>query len=188
MLLPLASQQCFFSALFVFIVLGFLRGWRREVISLVCVLLAVCLIHPDTSDALNCFLGRSGSVVAYVSGSSPLPFSSCYSAISFLRGAYWSLVIFVLLVALGYCIGDRICPEPACVLDRFFGVIPAIISGTVVLFYLCFYVKVIGEPTNLQVNVQEQNPGSFVPVIFVMVIITLVVALLVSCSNKYCKK
>jgi len=187
MLLPLASQECFFSVLFVFIVLGFLRGWRREVISLVCVLLAVCLIHPDTSDALSCFLGRSGSVVAYVSGSPPLPFSSCYSAISFLRGAYWSLVIFVLLVALGYCIGDRICPQPACVLDRFFGVIPAIISGTIILFYLCFYTKAFGEPTNLQ-NVQQLNPGSFVPGIFVMVIITLVVALLVSSCNKYCKK
>jgi hypothetical protein len=73
------------------------------------------------------------------------------------------------------------------VLDRFFGVIPAIISGTVILFYLWFYMKAFGEPTNLQ-NVQQLNPGSFVPGIFVMVIITLVVALLVSSCNKYCKK
>ena len=58
MLLPLTSQECCFSILLVFMVTGFIRGWSREVISLVFILLAVCLVHPDTSDAFNCFLGR----------------------------------------------------------------------------------------------------------------------------------
>jgi len=184
MFLPLTSQQCFFSALCVFIVVGFLRGWCREVISLVFVLLAVCLIHPDTSDALNCFLGRSGYVIAYLGGSSHQPPSDCSAVISFLSGSFWSLVIFVLLVALGYLIGNRVFREPACALDRFFGIVPAVISGSFVLFYLSSYARALGEPTNLQENIHQSNPSTFVPVIFVIVIITLMVALIAACFKR----
>ena len=67
MLLPLNSQQCFFITMLVFIVVGFSRGWRREVMSLVFVLLAVVLIHPDTSDALNGFLARLGNFITFLS-------------------------------------------------------------------------------------------------------------------------
>jgi len=184
MLLPLTSQECCFSILLIFIVTGFIRGWGREVISLVFILLAVCLVHPDTSDAFNCFLGRSGRFITYVSGSSQLPSSACDSGISFLGGAFWSFLIFVLLVTLGYCIGNRICPHPRCLMTRFLGILPAVISGTIILFYLCFYMKAIGEPTNFRVNLQQVNPSSFVPVIFVILIITLVVVLIVSCCKK----
>jgi hypothetical protein len=184
MLLPLTSQDCCCCVLIIFMVVGFMRGWGREVISLVFILLAVCLVHPDTSDAFNCFLGRSGSFIAYVSDSSQLPTSACYSGISFLRGAFWSFLIFVLLVTLGYCIGNRICPEPRCLQTRFFGILPAVVSGTILLFYLCFYMKAIGGPNNLQVNLQQLNPSSFVPVICVILIITLIFALVVSCCKK----
>lgn len=184
MLLPLTSQECCFSVLLIFMVVGFIRGWGREVISLVFILLAVCLVHPDTSDAFNCFLGRSGSFIGYMSGLSQLPSAACYPGISFLGGAFWSLLIFVLLLALGYCIGNRICPQPRCLMTRFLGILPSVISGTILLFYLCFYMKAIGGPTNLRVNLQQLNPSSFVPAIFVILIITLIAVLIVSCCKK----
>jgi len=165
-------------------VVGFLRGWCREVVSLVFVLLAVCLIHPDTSDAFNCFLGRSGYVVAYLGGSPQQLPNACSSVVSFLSGSFWSLVIFVLLVALGYLIGNRVFPEPACALDRFFGIIIAIISGSFILFYLSSYVRATGESTSLQVHVQQSNPSSFMPLIFVVVIIALILALVAACLKK----
>lgn len=184
MLLPLTSQECCFTALCIFMVVGFIRGWGREVVSLVFILLAVCLVHPNTSDAFNCFLGRSGNFIIYVSGSSQLPNSACNSGISFLGGAFWSLLIFVLLVTLGYCVGNRVCPYPRCTLTRFLGILPAVISGTIILFYLCFYMKAIGGPTNLQMNLQQLDPSSFVPVVFVILIITLVIALITSCCKR----
>lgn len=185
MFLPLMSQQCFFSTLCIFVVVGFLRGWRREVISLVFVLLAFCLIHPDTSDAFNCFLGRSGYIIAYLGGSSQVSSpSNCYIAIGFFSGSFWSLVIFLFLVALGYLIGNRVFSEPRCALDRFFGIIPAIISGAFILFYLTSYARASGEATSLQVNVQQSNPITFVPIIFAIVVIALIIALIAACLKR----
>jgi hypothetical protein len=165
-------------------VMGFMRGWAREIISLVFLLLAVCLVHPDTSNTLNCFLGRSGRFFAYVSGSSPLPSPTCYATISFLGGAFWSLLIFVLLVALGYCVGNLLCPCPRFLLSRCLGVLPAVISGTIVLFYLSFYIRAIGEPASLELSLQHLNPGSFIPVVFVIIALVLIAALIASCWKK----
>jgi hypothetical protein len=183
MFLPLMSQQCFFSILCAFVIVGFLRGWCREVISLVFVLLAFCLIHPDTSEAFNCFLGRSGYIIAYLGGSSQVPLpSTCYSAVSFFSGSFWSIIIFLFLVTLGYLIGNRVFPEPRCALDRFFGILPAIISGAFILFYLTSYARASGEAASLQV--QQSNPMTFVPVIFATVIIVLLLALIAACLKK----
>jgi CDP-diglyceride synthetase len=185
MLLPLNSQQCFFITMLVFIVVGFSRGWRREVMSLVFVLLAVVLIHPDTSDALNGFLARLGNFITYLSGSGgQLNSPPSSSGISFLAGPFWSLVIFVLIVALGYYVGNRVFPQPGTSHERFIGVIPAIISGAFVLFYLSSYAKSNGGSANLQVQVAPPDPSTFVPVIFVLALIALVVGLIASRFKK----
>ncbi|HEX3642133.1 MAG TPA: hypothetical protein VHV10_12650, partial [Ktedonobacteraceae bacterium] len=81
--------------------------------SLVFILIAVLLIHPDTSDALNGFLGRLGNFVAYLSGSAPLNSAPSSPGLSFLGGPFWSLVIFVLIVALGFYVGNRVFPQPS---------------------------------------------------------------------------
>jgi len=184
MVLPLTSQQCFFLTMLVFIVVGFMRGWRREVMSLVFILLAVVLIHPDTSDAINNFLGRVGNFIAYLSGSEPLNSAPTSPGLGFLGGPFWSLVIFILVVALGYYIGNRVFPVPTTPHDRFIGVIPAIIAGAFVLFYMSAYAKSTGGSSNLQVDVAPPDPSTFVPMIFVLALIAAVVGLIASRIKK----
>lgn len=58
MSLPFTDQQCFFIAIVIFAVIGFQRGWRREVVSLAFILLAVLLVRPDSSRAVSEFLSR----------------------------------------------------------------------------------------------------------------------------------
>jgi hypothetical protein len=184
MLLPLTSQQCFFLTMCFFIVAGFMRGWRREIMSLVFILLAVALIHPDTSDALNGFLGRVGNFVAYLSGNGQLSPTPTSPGLSFLGGPFWSLVIFVVVVGLGYYIGNRVFPVPTTPHERFIGIIPAIIAGAFVLFYMSSYVKSTGGSANLQVRVAPPDPSTFVPVIFVLALIAVVVGLIASRLKK----
>jgi surface polysaccharide O-acyltransferase-like enzyme len=142
------------------------------------------LIHPNTSDALNCFLGRSGYAITYLGGTAQQLPSTCSSVISFLSGAFWSLVIFVFFVVLGYLIGNRLFPQPRLVLDRFFGIVPAIISGSFILLYLNSFFRASGQPTHFQVNVQQANLNQFVPILFVIVIISIILALLGACLRK----
>ncbi len=184
MLLPLTSQQCFFITMFVFIVMGFQRGWRREIMSLLFVLLAVVLVHPDTSDALSSFLGRLGNFIAYLSGSEQLNSTASSPGISFLGGPFWSLIIFVLVVVLGYYMGNRVFPKPTTSHERFIGVIPAIISGAFVLFYLSSYVKTTGGQTNLQVQVAPPDPTTFVPMIIFLALLALIIGLIASRIKK----
>lgn len=185
MVLPLTSQQCFFITILAFIVMGFTRGWRREVMTLVFVLLAVVLIHPDTSDALNGFLSRLGNFISYLSGSGgQLNAPPSSPGISFLGGPFWSLVIFMLIVLLGFYVGSRVFPPPNTAHERFIGIIPAVISGAFILFYLSSYAKSNGGSANLQVQVAPPDPSTFVPVIFVLALIALVIGLIASRFKK----
>ena len=181
MVLPITSLQCFCTFMCFFIIVGFIRGWCREVISLVFVLLAFCLIHPDTSDALNCFLGRSGYAITYLGGASQQLPPTCDSVFGFLGGAFWSLLLFVFLIALGYLIGNRVFPCPRCVMDRFFGIIPAIISGSFITFYMCSFLRATGQPANILITLQQTSPGLFVPTMCVIVIIAIILALIAAC-------
>ena len=183
MVLPLTSQQCFIVTMFIFIFVGFMRGWRREVMSLVFILLAVVLIHPRTSDDLNGFLARLGNFIAYLGGSGQLNAPPSSPGLG-LGGPFWSLIIFVLIVALGYYVGNRVFPAPTTHHDRFIGVIPAIIAGAFVLFYLSDYVKATGGSANVQVQVAPPEPSVFVPMIFVLALIALVVGLIASRFKK----
>ena len=88
-MLPLNTEQCFFISMFAFGVVGFRRGWRREVISLVFILLAVALVHPDTSDALNGFLARLGNFIEYLGGTGQLNSPPSSPGLSFLGGPFW---------------------------------------------------------------------------------------------------
>jgi hypothetical protein len=184
MVLPLTSQECFFFTMFVFIAFGFTRGWRREIMSLVFILLAVAIVHPDTSNVLNSFLARVGNFITYLSGSGQLSASPSSPGLSFLGGPFWSLVIFGLIVLLGYYVGNRVFPAPSTTHDRFLGVIPAIISGAFVLFYLSSYAKITGGQANLQVQLPPPDPGTFTPVVFVVALIALVAGLIASRQKK----
>jgi hypothetical protein len=178
-MVPLNTEQCFFISMFAFGVVGFRRGWRREVMALVFVLLAFALVRSDTSDVLNRFLVRLENAFAYLSGSGQLTSSPPSSqGLSFLGGPFWSLVIFGLIVALGYYIGYKVFEEPKTPHERFLGIIPAIISGAFILFYLSSYVG----SGNLQVPLP--NPSTFVPLIFLFSIGALVIAFIASRFKK----
>ena len=172
--------QCFFITILVFIVIGYQRGWRREVISLVFVLLASVLINSGTSDGLSTFLGRIGAFFAFMTGaSSPNP-----APVSFLGGPVWSLIIFGGIVALGYFVGDKVFPKPVTPTERFIGIIPSVLSGVFILAYLRHYFQsAAGQPT-LIFDLASTDPSNFVPIIFMIAILAIVVALIAARAKK----
>src|SRR5258708_15217643 len=114
MSLPLTAQQCFFVAIFAFIVAGFYRGWRRETISLIFILLAVILVHPGTSQSVMTFLQRVPSIFSYLitgKGSTVAQTTPTSSWSNF--RPFFSLLLFALILALGYVVGNRAFPKPA---------------------------------------------------------------------------
>ena len=170
------GPECFFVAILVFIVLGFQRGWRREVISLVFVLLASAIIRPDTSNAIGSFLGRLPVVFAFLTGTTQSP-ESAQSA-NLVGGPVWSLVIFAGLIVVGYVVGNRVFPKPATPQERFIGIIPGVISGAFILWYLRSYIQSSAGDSTLSFDLSSTDPNNYIPVIFVIAILALVVALI----------
>ena len=183
MSLPFTEQQCFFVAILAFVVIGFQRGWRRELVTLVFVLLAFFLIRPDSGRSFGEFLARLPSVFAYLLGSSVAPQTATADQVSSFLGPWGPLLIFIGVIALGYYIGNKAFGRPATPSERFIGIIPAVIYGA---FILAYFSSILprSQGNLVTLAVQAPDPANYVPVIFVIAIIALVVALVSARAKK----
>lgn len=183
--LPFTDQQCFFVAMLAFIVVGFQRGWRREVITLVFVLLAVFLVRPDSSKVFGQFFSRLPSTLGFLFTGSAQNGSSGSANTNFL-GPWGALLVFALIIALGYYVGNRAFPQkPATPTERFIGVVPAVVYGAFILAYLgSFFPKDAAGRALFTVAIQPPDPGNYVAVIFVIAVVALVVALIAARAKK----
>ncbi len=184
--LPFTSQQCFFVAILVFIIVGFQRGWRRELITLVFVLLAVILIRPNSGGFISDLFTRIPQVIAYIFTGSTSTGTMPAASSSFL-GPWGTLLGFVLVVALGYVIGQRVFPKPTTPTERFIGIVPSVISGAFILGYLTtgnFFAKNQQGQSFFSIVVQPPDPTNYVPVIFVIAVIAVIVGLVAGRAKK----
>ncbi|HEX4203056.1 MAG TPA: CvpA family protein [Ktedonobacteraceae bacterium] len=183
MLLPISSQQCFFIAILVFIVIGFVRGWRREVISLVFVLLAVILVGPSTSQTVGNFLDRLPATLGFLFGLC----TTCNQSTTAQPGAmapFWSLILFIFIVLLGYLIGNRVFSRPGEPHERFIGIVPAVIAGAFIMGYLSrYFINQTGQ-NRVSIALPAPDPTNFVPIIIVILIVAVVIGLIAARSRK----
>ena len=181
--LPFTTQQCFFVAIFVFVILGFQRGWRRELVLLVFVLVGVLLANAGAFPVLGQYLLRVPAGIGFLlTGSASSSNSIVQPIVAFLT-PWGSLPFFGLIVALGYLIGNRVFPKPGTPVERLFGIIPAVISGALILYYLSNDVFPSGA-----VAVQSPNPGNYIPVILIIALAAVIVATITSRAKKAGKK
>lgn len=187
--LPFTDFQCFFVAILAFIIIGFQRGWRRELITLVFVLLAVILIRPngDGGKAISDLFARIPAVFGYLAtGSSQRANSTTATANSFL-GPWGTLLGFVVIVILGYVIGNRVFPKPANPTERFIGIVPSIVSGAFILGYLTsgnFFAKNPQGQSFFSVVVQPPDPTNYVPILFVIAVVAVIIGLIAARTKK----
>lgn len=181
MSVPFSSQQCFFVAILAFIVIGFIRGWRRELVSLVFVLLAAVLIRPGTNNTIGQIIARIPSTLGYLAGS-PNTSTTGASSSSFL-GPWGTLLIFALVVILGYFVGNKAFPKPATPAERFIGVIPGVISGAFIMAYLVSS-GFFGSRPSVDIVLTPPDPSNYVAIIFVIVVAALIIALIASRTKK----
>lgn len=182
--LPFTEQQCFFVAMFVFAIIGFRRGWKREVVTLIFVLLAFFLVNVQSAQAFEQFLGRVPSVVSFIMTGSAQPVQQPNFLTS--MGAWGLVMAFLLIVALGYYVGLRAFPAaPAAPLERFIGVVPAIISGAFIMIFMRN--NLFGNASSngiVSVPLIAPDPGKYVSALFVIAILSVVVGLVWTRARK----
>jgi hypothetical protein len=149
------------------------------------VLLGIFLVgNQDSGRTFGEFLARIPAVLAYlVGGPSPANTITPEVAGSFL-GPWGPLLLFILIYALGFYIARRAFPGvPATPQERFIGVVPAIISGAFILAFLSSRLPK-SQGQMVTVAIQAPDPANYVPVLFVIAIVALIVALIVARSKK----
>ena len=186
--LPFTASECFFVAILVFIIIGFQRGWRRELVTLVFVLLAVILIRPSSDGGFIASLfARIPAMLSYLLSGSTRTGSTGSAISNNFLGPWGTLLTFLVVVVLGYVAGNRIFPKPTAPTERILGVLPALVSGAFILGYITtgnFFAKNLDGQSYFSVVVQPPDPMNYVPILFVIAIVTVIAGFIVSRAKK----
>jgi hypothetical protein len=184
MVWQLTAPQCFFLAIIAFGVLGFQRGWRREIISLAFILTGILfLVFGSLGVAQFVFVNLPHAAQALLSGNSTSQSASTIPA-GDSRVAFSAALVFIIFIALGYLVSNRVSPKPSGTAERVWGVIPAVISGYAILTYVT---SAFGKTSPFIVNVTTPNQNlisSYLLVIFIVVMVAIIVALIAASSKK----
>lgn len=178
------QQQCFIIAIVAFGVIGFWRGWRREVISLAFALTGVLFLLLNGGNALaQLFFVKIPIIFHDLISSSPMATPSAPSANAVL---IVTLVSFVVIVVAGYLIGNKAFTggkslQPA---DRLLGVLPGLITGYFLITYIAntfakspLITVGFGTPTQNVIT-------NYVPLLIIVAIVVVVAGLIVARSKK----
>jgi len=184
MVWQLSAPQCFFLAIIAFGVIGFQRGWRREIISLAFTLTGTLfLVFGSLGLAQFVFVNLPRATQALLSGTSTGAAPPAVTA-SDPRVAISTGIAFIVFIGLGYLISMRVAPKAASATERILGVIPAVISGYAIL---TFITAAFGKTALFSVGVNTPNQsliGSYLLVIFIVVVVAVIVALIAASAKK----
>ena len=183
MSLLFSPQQCFIIAIVGFGVIGFWRGWRREVISLAFALTGVLFLLLNGGDALAQLVFVKTPVIIHdIFSSGPASVPPKPTPIQVL---IVTLITFVVIVVAGYIIGNRAFPNknltPA---ERLLGVLPGLVTGYFLITYISntfannpLITVGFGTPS-------ENVVSNSVPLLIVVAIIVVVAGLIASRTKK----
>lgn len=176
------QQQCFIIAIIAFGLIGFYRGWRREVVSLAFALTGVLFLLLNGGDALAKLVFVKAPVIFHdlVSTSTmttpPNPDPNTVLIVT--------LVSFVVIVVAGYLIGNKVFKDQggkkATPADRLLGVIPGLITGYFLITYIAntfaknpLITVGFGTPTQNVIT-------TYVPLLIIAAIVLVVIGLILS--------
>ena len=184
MVWQLTAPQCFFLAIIAFGVFGFIRGWRREIISLAFTLTGILfLVFGSLGLAQFVFVNLPRATEALLSGSSPTTAAPTMTYAD-ARVAVSTGIAFLVFIGLGYLVSYRVAGKPASPAERVWGLIPGIIAGYAIL---TFITAAFGKTSLFTVNVNTPNQNlisSYLLVIFVVVVVAIIVALVAASAKK----
>jgi hypothetical protein len=180
----LTAPQCFFIAIIAFGIIGFQRGWRREVIALAFTLTGILLlVFGSVGLAQVILVNLPRAIQALLSGTSTAEPATTI-AVGDSRVVFCTAGAFVFFILLGYLVSRRAAPSPCNTAERVFGLIPGVISGYAILTYITnTYVKT--SLFTFNVNTPNQTlVSSYLLIIFIVVVIAVIVALVAASAKK----
>ena len=185
-ILPFTDSQCFFFAVLAFAVVGFYRGWKKEVLSLLFILIAAFLVRPSSGGGLTEMIARLPATISYLVSGTVSPSAAPAPTTAFL-GPWGPILAFLLIAALGYYLGEKAFPKPATPTERILGILPAIAAAALFLAFLNssnFFAKDAAGHSVFSISLQPPDPGQFVPILLVISILVVIGGLVATRAKK----
>lgn len=178
----LQAWQCLFLIVLVFAISGFMRGWRRELLSLAFILAAVLVIG----------IGGGTAVAQWIFVRIPLAFENPNNLQTppppnGTEVAIVTVLTFVTLIIIGYLIGRRVFPKATTPADRVWGLILGIFAGLAIYYTVSKMAPVLtnGPDVGLLIPSPSQDViGNSLILIFVVVIVLVIIGLITSNAKK----
>ena len=184
----ITSSECFFVIVLTAAFIGLWRGWVREVITTAILLGVILFLMLGGSDVIyrfifvnliDAFKALGGSTVS-ASNSASAPPGTTQSDFLF------SVLTFGGLTAVGYLVGHKAGKAPTTATHRLAGLIPGTVNGAALVFYATRNII-----PNVDVNVQSPDSttvGNYLPIIFGIALLAVVVILIALSTKSKAKK
>lgn len=178
----LQAWQCLFLVILVFAVLGFMRGWRREIVSVAFILAAVLIVG----------IGGGNAVAQFIFVRIPLAFQDPNNLQkppppNSTEIAVVTVLTMIALIVIGYLIGNKAFAKPATPAERVWGVIPGLFAGLAIYFTISQMAPALtkGPAIGLLVSAPNQNViGNSLLLIFVVLVVLVIIGLITSNTKK----
>lgn len=178
----LQGWQCFFIVMLAFAVSGFMRGWRREIVSLAFTLAAVLIVS----------LGGGGVVAQAIFVRLPLALQDPNNLHpppppTDVEVIIVTVLTLVVLIAVGYLVGNRAFPRPTLSAERVWGTIPAIIAGIAIYSTLSHLTNFFNKGQVFTFAVPNPSPnmvGNYLLLIFIVLVVLVIIGLVASSAKK----
>lgn len=178
----LQAWQCFFLIVLVFAVAGFMRGWKREIVSVAFTLGAAFVVGLGGGAAIAQTIFER-IPLALQDPSHPQPVTSPNPTIT----AVVTVLTLILLIILGYIIGNKVFPKPGTPAERFLGAVIGIGAGIVIYYIVSLIAPYLakGPGFSFFISAPSQSAvGSSFLIIFIIVAVLLIVGLVSARAKK----
>jgi uncharacterized membrane protein required for colicin V production len=183
----LNSGQFYLIVIAIFAIIGFARGWRREVISMAFIVPTVLFLYAGGGNGLaGFFLQRIPYGTNFLTGGAVGPKSLPPAPVAN-QVLVVSVITLIAAIALGFLVGNRIKPEGTPT-ERFIGIIPGLVEGVAIVTMIG---RLFASNPQITVGTATPNPnnlGNGFLVIFLIAVAALIIGLLARRVGKGSKK
>lgn len=180
--MPLNSGQCFFIAIVFFAVLGLMRGWRRELVSLVFTLAAILIVYLGGGTVMANIVFRRIPLLMQDPNNPQPPGPPTSFQVTIV-----TILTFIVLIALGYYIGNKAFPRPTTPGERVFGVILGIITGIAIYSSLSQLNSLVGTGPVLTLSLPTPSSsivGNSLFLIFIVLVVLVIIGLVTTRAKR----
>ncbi|HEY7781856.1 MAG TPA: CvpA family protein [Ktedonobacterales bacterium] len=133
----IGAAQCFFIILVVAGLVGLMRGFVREIITMAIVLAAILFLSNSGNNLIQQFLfvNLPNAFHVLVFGDGLVSTADPSGQANPAMGASSAVVSFLTLMGLGYVVGHRFGAPAASAQHRLAGILPGLVNGTAIAYY-----------------------------------------------------